>query len=392
MIKGLGHLIRTMFGGKRSASAQPSHMVGAVARDLAEVPLASDDVLRKAMEAASETALHTEGISGRTAQHLRMDTADDHSLPTLFLHGKVSAPADAPSTANPIIEPEAAVEVTPSASSAELNEFTPRLETLMTFQEIVDLPQRASEALLAMVEADEKSTIAELELYEEESQAAILETESSLEAEPTIVDETIILSWVPTPEVSEFIEVDEVQPEQVPVDDVPVEAEAASADLGETAPPKKRAPAKKKASSTTTPKRKKPGKDLPDDAVFLTDAVIWSQCGSWREFWLPPTDPDSSQRVQEFHAAAASGAMTVWGRIEEGQDYVAIAPAHWKKAGFDPLAFLAGRENAFSQAAPSKSKAKNPVAPVKYTALKVCRAEVETLFGAQGETVTTAVA
>lgn len=308
MIKGLGHLIRTMFGGRQAAPAQPPHMVGAVKHDLVAAPAASDDVLRKAMEAASEVTLHSDGISGRVAQYVTGSEDGDTSLPTLFLHGK----------------PSTAVETG----------FTPRLESLMTFQEIVEVPPRVSETVLALAEP-----------------ATVMPDIVDV-PEATPVEETITLSWVP------------------PTGD---------------APAPKKSPAGKKAS-TTTAKRKKAGKVLPADAVFLTDAVIWSQCGSWREFWLPPTDPDSSQRVAEFHARAAAGELTVWGRTGESDDYVAIAVSHWKKAGFDPLAFLAGRENAFSQAPPSKSRAKTPAAPVKYMALKVSRREVETLFGTQGET------
>ena len=76
----------------------------------------------------------------------------------------------------------------------------------------------------------------------------------------------------------------------------------------------------------------------------------------------------------------------------EGNEWTAITPAHWKKAGFDPLAFLAGRENAFSQAPPSKSKARSPAEPAKYRSLMVSKAEIEAIFGAQGEQAAAAVA
>lgn len=159
--------------------------------------------------------------------------------------------------------------------------------------------------------------------------------------------------------------------------------------------PAKKAPAKKTGEPST--KRKKAGKSRPDDAVWLTDALIWSQCGSWREFWLPPTDANSSQRIEEFRAHAAAGSLTVWAKADDSEEWTVVAASHWKKAGFDPLAFLAGRENAFSQAPAPKSRSKKadtapPKEPVKYHSLMVSKAEVEILFGAAEEGSTVAVA
>jgi hypothetical protein len=204
-----------------------------------------------------------------------------------------------------------------------------------------------------------------------------------------------VTSEEPAPEaLAEDAVAEDVVPEEAPVeslasladamDDVvtQVGARAAARTTG------KKAPAKKKAEPGT--KRKKAGKALPDDAVWLTDALIWSQCGSWREFWLPPTDANSSQRIEEFRAHAAAGSLKVWAKADDSEEWTAITASHWKKAGFDPLAFLAGRENAFSQAPAPKSRSKKadaapPKDPVKYRALMVSRTEVETLFGTAAE-------
>ena len=122
---------------------------------------------------------------------------------------------------------------------------------------------------------------------------------------------------------------------------------------------------------------------LPADAVWLTDAVVWSQCGVWRQFWLPPTDPQTSACIAGFIARAASGDLEVWGRLPGDSRWKPIKPGHWKKARLDPLAFLQGRENAFSLALPPRARDPEapPRAPVKYEALMVSRAAVEAQFG-----------
>ena len=142
-------------------------------------------------------------------------------------------------------------------------------------------------------------------------------------------------------------------------------------------PPRARAPRVKAPSRPRT-------RPLPEDAVWLTDAVVWSQCGAWRTFWLPPTDPETSARIAGFIAHAAAGDLEIWGRLPGEAQWKPIKPAHWKKARLDPLAFLQGRENAFSLAAPPRARKADPEAPprepVRYEALMVSRAAVEALF------------
>lgn len=470
MIKGLGHLIRTMFGAKRPAPALPSFMVGAVEGDLVAVPPASDDVLRRAMEAASEVAENARSNSHRSVQLIGAGDGEPHELPTLFLHGKARE-----------AEPLTSVEDVMAFPAPEPDEpcDVPRLETLLTFQEIIenaplasqdvlehalalDLPTEVSMAaepivaeiaeMFAGTSGMQDLTVAELALEQVSEVAAEAEAASAPIAEPpheaeveqdwvTIYDPpvleavheevlvTIVDASAQSNEVAEVQPVAEQSVAEPAAQDVEaiqeepstlVEEPAVEATLstevsaepemqiaGEPVteqieeqpvsakkPAKRKSPAKKKDAPAT--KRKKASKAFPEDAVFLTDAVIWSQCGSWREFWLPPTDANSSQRVEEFRTLAAAGSFTIWGLpgegpVCEGNEWTAITPAHWKKAGFDPLAFLAGRENAFSQAPAPKSKSKKPAEPAKYRSLMVSKAAIEELFGA-AEQATAAVA
>jgi hypothetical protein len=412
MIKGLGHLIRTMFGGKRPAPALPSHMVGAVEGETVHAPLASDDVLRRAMEAAGETADMPIPQSERSGQYLHPRAEDVATLPTLFLHGKASEPEvlDVP-----VVAPELSAEIlltSPEYAAApevvlesELAEEAvvsrpPQLETLISFQEIVQAP-RFSELALALTEWGghsgriERPVMAQAPVAEAPAvvqvtqviQAAVVQEEVPVVASVTLgplnaevfAEDAQDIEEMPQADPVEDLHTEEMLPEEAHTE----ETLAEDAAVTEAAPPK--APSRRKAEPGTTTRRKKSAKALPEDAVWLTDAVIWTQCGSWREYWLPPTDPESSARVEAFRTLAAEGKLTVWGRTGEAAEWTAIAASHWKKAGFDPLAFLAGRENAFSQAPVKKSRTKPPADPVRYDSLMVSRAAVEELWAARDE-------
>jgi len=387
MIKGLGHLIRTMFGGKRPAPALPSHMVGAVEGETVHAPLASDDVLRRAMEAAGETADMPVPQAERSGQYLHPRAEDVGTLPTLFLHGKAAEPEELDVQA---VSPELSAEVLLTApeyaadpeiliesekAAEAVVSRPPQLETLMSFQEIVQAP-RFSELALVMTEWGGHSERIQRPVM---AQAPVAEAPAFVPApqvvQPPVVQEEYPVVASPTlGTLNAEVFAEEVLPEGPRADVVAVT---------EDAPPK--SPTRRKAEPGTTTRRKKSAKALPEDAVWLTDAVIWTQCGSWREFWLPPTDPESSARVEEFRTLAAEGKLTVWGRTGEASEWTAIAASHWKKAGFDPLAFLAGRENAFSLAPVKKSRTKPPADPVRYDSLMVSRAAVEELWAARDE-------
>lgn len=414
MIKGLGHLIRTMFGGKRPAPALPSHMVGAVEGETVHAPLASDDVLRRAMEAAGETADMPIPQAERSGQYLHPRAEDVGTLPTLFLHGKAAEPEVLPEVLDvSVVVPElsaevlltvpeyaAAPEIVIESGRAEeaVASRPPQLETLMSFQEIVQAP-RFSELALVMTEWGGHSERIQRPVTAHVPAAAAPAIVQAPPVQPVVQEEAPVVASVTlgplnaevfaaeTLDSEKVLQADPVEDphteEMLPEEAVAEEKLADDAAVTEAAPPK--SPSRRKAEPGTTTRRKKSAKALPEDAVWLTDAVIWTQCGSWREFWLPPTDPESSARVEEFRTLAAEGKLTVWGRTGEASEWAAIAASHWKKAGFDPLAFLAGRENAFSQAPVKKSRTKPPADPVRYDSLMVSRAAVEELWAAREE-------
>jgi hypothetical protein len=403
MIKGLGHFIRTMFGGKRPAPALPSHMVGAVEGKVVQAPLASDDVLRRAMEAAGETADTPIPQSERSGQYIQPRAEDVATLPTLFLHGKAAEPAvlDVP-----VVAPELSAEaLLTSPEYAAAPEFVldseraeepvvsrpPQLETLLSFQEIVHAP-RFSELALVMTEWGGYS---ERIARPVTAHVPVAEAPAVVQAplvQSVVLEEAPVVASVTLGPLNAEVFAEETHDSEEalqadPVEDLhteemlPEETLAEDASVTEAAAPKSR----RKAGPGTATRRKKSARALPEDAVWLTDAVIWTQCGSWRDFWLPPTDPESSARVEAFRTLAAEGKLTVWGRTGGASEWTAIAASHWKKAGFDPLAFLAGRENAFSQAPVKKSRTKPPADPVRYDSLMVSRAAVEELWAARDE-------
>jgi hypothetical protein len=413
-----------MFGGKRPAPALPSHMVGAVEGETVQVPLASDDVLRRAMEAAGETADMPIPQSERSGRYFHPRAEDVGTLPTLFLHGKASEPEVLD---GPVVAPELSAEVlltSPEYAAApdiavesDLAEEVvvsrpPQLETLMSFQEIVQAP-RFSELALALTEwgghsgrierpVTAHAPVAEAPAFVQVPQvmhAPLVQPVLQPVVQPVIEDEypVVASSTLGTLNAEVFAEeahdseemlqadpVEELHIEETHLEETQPE-ESLSEDAAVTEASARKSPARRKTEPGTTTRRKKSAKALPEDAVWLTDAVIWTQCGSWREFWLPPTDPESSARVEAFRTLAAEGKLTVWGRTGEASEWTAIAASHWKKAGFDPLAFLAGRENAFSQAPVKKSRTKPPADPVRYDSLMVSRAAVEELWAAREE-------
>ncbi len=144
---------------------------------------------------------------------------------------------------------------------------------------------------------------------------------------------------------------------------------------------KAKAPAKKK---TATKKKAAPKKsaDLPEDAVWLSDAIAFSLKGEWSTVWTPPEDASGAQRMEDFREKAANGDLVIWGCAEGTNAWELIKAAYWKTGFVDPLSFLMGRENVATE--PKASKAKKPV---KYVALKVAQSEVETLWPPSVETV-----
>ena len=356
----MGNFFRFMFGGKRPLPASAAVMVGAEQQDAAGAPDASIDLLRRAMDAASLPLPEPESAPALDPEP-EPEMAHD-PIPSLFLQGPITqAPA--------AVREEAPVEEPVPADAWLTQEW---VEIEITDEPVPSVLDEVQSADLALVEV--ATSTPDEEIFIDLEREALVEAAFELANE--LLDETA--ADVPEP-------IDEtVLPDPEPVAGPASEPVAASVLPKKPAkkPAKKAAPAKKKA---TTIKRKKaaPKADrpaLPDDAVFLTDAVVWSQCGSWREFWLPPTDANSSQRVDEFREMAAAGRLTIWGLAADAQTWTAIEAAHWRTNGFDPLSFLAGRDNTFTQSKPATAKTRKAAAPVKFSSLKVSKATVEELW------------
>ena len=401
MIKGLGHLIRFMFGGKRPLPASAANMVGAMQHDLVEAPAASTDVLRRAMEAAEAPSLEAENFQAE-GRRLYAPVAEDlDSLPTLFLHGVAAEPASVKialeyeKTIEPVTEDRVEFDDGVEAEESIAVDEAPGAEMSPAWEPVILVPALEAESsmeweqpsheygLVSSFDPIEPANASVEQLADQpvEDSRSIEDQGAAQEAEPAIANTIALEANEVEPAVDAAAAVS-AQVETIAAEATSPVPEVALAEEAIEKPTKKRAPAKKTQATT---KRKKASEKpdapaLADDAVFLTDAVIWSQCGSWREFWLPPTDANTSQRIDEFRQLAANGKLTIWGLVGSTEAWVAIAPAHWKKNGFDPLSFLTGRENAFSQAGPTKSKAKKPAEPVKYSSLKVSKAQVEALW------------
>ncbi len=144
---------------------------------------------------------------------------------------------------------------------------------------------------------------------------------------------------------------------------------------------KTKAPAKKKPATKKKAAPKKSA-DLPDDAVWLSDAIAFSLKGEWASVWTPPEDASGAERLEVFREKAAGGDLPIWGCPEGTDTWELVKAAYWKTGFVDPLSFLMGRENVATE--PKASKAKKPV---KYVALKVAQADVEALWPPSAEAV-----
>lgn len=320
-------------------SASAAVMVGAEQQDAVEAPDASIDLLRRAMDAASMPLPEAKPPPPPLALELEPELAEPAAV-------HEETPVEAP--------------VPPDAWLTQ--EW---VEIEITDEPVPSVPEAVQFAEVAPVDVSIATPDAEI-FIDPEREALV---EAAFELAKELLDETFL--DVPEP-------IDETE---LPEPELVAELVAVSVPRKKSAkkPAKKATPAKKKAA---TVKRKKSADApvLPEDAVFLTDAVVWSQCGSWREFWLPPTDANSSQRVDEFRAMAAAGKLTIWGLAADAQTWTAIEAAHWQTNGFDPLSFLAGRENTFTETKPATAKTRKAAAPVKFSGLKVSKATIEELW------------
>lgn len=372
-----GHLIRRLFGFSRPEPASSALMVGSPFE--APEPRRDDqDLLRRAMQAASEPELPTqeelvepsrheeqltsprcdEPITTEADEELAVEAAsiDEVQRATADSGEEISLPAEAGSL---------------SLEAAEVESAEPHA---VDNAEDVSFDGDTAHVDAALVDAPDSQPAPE----EEE----ILATEEALEA-PTLQAE----EKAPLPEEED----EPLQASAQPQSDVKETLAAELANELESEPQEVVAPKKRTKKAAAPRKRKtaaKPKKPVeadaladvrPEDDVWVSDAVVWSLSGYWLAGdWSPPANFDGSQRLEEFRELAASGKLTIWGRSDDAAVWQPIDPAYWKSGVVEPTSLAEGRENVVAEPKPSKAKGKAKAR--KYSALKVSRAQVEELW------------
>lgn len=356
MITSFSRLFRQIFGGSQ---AQP--VTEALSRDIvadAEARVAAEhrENLKRAMEVAfsTPTAEPEEWPKEAPSPVLELQAAAEEAAAEIVADEAEQALDEPPVQVEDFVEEVAAVEDhVAEAPAPYVTEHPPAIE-------------------LAEVEGQGEHDIEILQWdigrFAEEESAPVVEEQAAhaeFEADAKIVAQ----EEAPAASVIE---------EEMP--EIAAEAEPVAA-----APKAKRAKAKAPAKKKTATKKKaapKKSADLPEDAVWLSDAIAFSLKGEWSNVWTPPEDASGAERMEVFREKAASGDLAIWGCPEGTTAWELIKAAYWKTSFVDPLSFLMGRENVATE--PKASKAKKPV---KYVALKVAQADVEALWPPSAETV-----
>jgi len=390
MLKSLGRSIFTFFA--RPAPTSVALMAGP------RPGLAANDdqsqMLRRAMQAATAAEEARESDAPESVQNfepISVDEVDDSAAAQAAVfapsrpmpaepandavtHDAVEEPAFETTGATPIefadwVEVEIdehaagdadlAVEVLVAPVVEDAVE-TPVFEPL-TFEApvVVDVAVEcvANDIAALPVEAEEPA----VELAREESVDVVAEAAIS---DPPVVEEAVV--ELPREEVGEVL-AEEAETEEP----VAVVAEK---------PRKKRAPAKRKA--TAKPRKSKAADEttsepVPEDDVWVSDAVAWSLSGEWTDgAQVPPEGSDCPRRLEELREAAAEGRLTIWGRTGDAGTWQPIDASYWKSGTVEPASLAVGRENVVAEPK-TKGKAKSAR---KYSALKVSRAQVEELW------------
>ncbi len=293
-----------------------------------------------------------------------------------------------------------------------LAEDTPVLDALTESKVDVDEPETDEEAEVCADQADDETGFepAAAEAFGEENDT--VESAETVEAEPLAGEPLALTALTDDPDASD----DGFDPEVVNDDDLgeaepsqtalletseaaasdseeaavaSAEGEVAAITSEEPAPePVEEVPAKKarkkrassprtKKSSTKSSSRKNKSKakePVPEDDVWVSDAVLWSLSGEWTDEWHAPEDLDCPQRLEELRELAAEGKLTIWGRSDEDAPWQAIAPSYWKQGYVEPASLAEGRENVVAD---PKSKRKTAR---KYSALKVSKSQIEEIW------------
>lgn len=373
MITSFSRLFRQIFGGSQ---AQPA--TEALSRDIGAESEAREaaehrENLKRAMEAAFATPTATADEPPQTVLELQVlaeqaATGIAAQEPGAEEHPQESAVSDVSEEPEAVTEPAA---VQPMEIVAELQVAEPATAELAPAIELAEV-EEPTEHDIEVIEWD-IAKLAEPEAPSVEDQVA----EVALQADALVEEEV--------PAAAEVEDVDTASAERVaepsvtadqtdePVPTLTEEFVAAATKPKRTK--KAKAPAKKKSSTTKKKTAAKKTVALPEDAVWLSDAIAFSLKGEWSTVWTPPEDASGAECLEAFREKAASGDLVVWGRPEGADAWEPVKAAYWKTALVEPLSFLMGRENVATD--PNASKAKKPV---KYTALKVARADVEALW------------
>jgi len=234
--------------------------------------------------------------------------------------------------------------------------------------------------------ADEVAATDEPTQEDEAPQEAIAADEDAGEAGP--MNEPIAAASNEEPAGTEDVvetEEAEVEAAMAAIAEEPVEEEAPA-----KKPRKKRAssPSKKKSSTKAASRKSKakakddvPAEPVPEDDVWVSDAVVWSLSGEWVDgAWHAPEDLDCPQRLEELRELAAEGRLTIWGRSDDAAVWQPIEAAYWKSGTVEPASLAEGRENVVAEpksAGKAKSKRKSAR---KYSALKVSKSQIEEIW------------
>ncbi len=360
MITSFSRLFRQIFGGSRAqpVTEAPSRDIGAEceAREAAE----HRENLKRAMEVAfaTPTATADEPVEAPLQAIAALQAAAEEAATAIIAQEAEASAEDRPPEASgpeePVIEEPVIVE--PVIAAAEKPVDEPKVPELPPAIELAEV-EEATEHDVEIVEWD----VAKLADAPAEQERIAESAEDVDVSEPEDLAQPLAAA------------VAEATADEEPAPALTEEFIAAAAKPKRTK--KTKTPAKKKSATTKKKTATKKTAGLPEDAVWLSDAIAFSLKGEWAAVWTPPEDASGAERLEAFRERAAAGDLVVWGRPEEGEAWEPVKAAYWKTALVEPLSFLMGRENVVTD--PKASKAKKPV---KYTALKVAQADVEALW------------
>lgn len=379
MITSFSRLFRQIFGGSR---AQP--VTEALSRDIG------------AESEAREAAEHRESLKRAMEAAFATPTASAEEPVETAPQTVVELQAAAEEAATAI----AAREAEPAAEELELEVVAdPAAEEPIEIVAEVPVAEPVATELPPAIDLAEVEESTEHDIEVIEWDIARLAREPAGPATPIVEDQVAIAHQTGT-EIEVEIDATEVVAAETEERAAPIAANAAdeivseqsaAGDALEPAPEltdefiaaatkpkrtkKSKAPAKKKSSTAKKKTAAKKTAALPEDAVWLSDAIAFSLKGEWSSVWTPPEDASGAERLETFREKAAAGELVIWARPEGGESWEPVKAAYWKTALVEPLSFLMGRDNVVSD--PKASKAKKPV---KYTALKVAQAEIEALW------------